>query len=56
MIKKSTNNKCWRGSGEREFSYTVSGNVHWCNQYGKQFLKKLNIELPCEPATALLGI
>ena len=24
-IKKSTNNKCWRGCGEREPSYTVGG-------------------------------
>ena len=28
-IKKSTNNKCWRGCGEkREPSYTVGGNVN----------------------------
>ena len=25
-IQKSTNNKCWRGCGEREPSYTVGGN------------------------------
>ena len=25
-IKKSINNKCWRGCGEREPSYTVGGN------------------------------
>ena len=28
VIKKSTNNKCWRGCGEREPSYTVGGNVN----------------------------
>ena len=28
IIKKSTNNKCWRGCGEREPSYTVGGNVN----------------------------
>ena len=27
-IKKSTNNKCWRGYGKREPSYTVGGNVN----------------------------
>ena len=29
IIIKSTNNKCWRGCGERETSYTVDGNVNW---------------------------
>ena len=28
IIKKSTNNKCWRGCGERESSCTVGGNVN----------------------------
>ena len=28
IIKKSTNNKCWRGCGEREPSCTVGGNVN----------------------------
>ena len=27
-IKKSTNNKYWRGCGEREPSYTVGGNAN----------------------------
>ena len=27
-IKKSTNNKCWRGCGKREPSYTVCGNAN----------------------------
>ena len=27
-IKKSTNNKCWRGYGEREPSYTVGWNAN----------------------------
>ena len=27
-IKKSTNNKCWRGCGVKEPSYTVGGNVN----------------------------
>ena len=25
------------GVEKREPSYTVGGNVHWCNQYGKQY-------------------
>ena len=28
IIKKSTNNKCWRGCGKREHSCTVGGNVN----------------------------
>ena len=35
-------------------SYTVSGNANWYNHYGEQ--KKLNIELPYDPAIPLLGI
>ena len=31
-IKKSTNNKCWRGYGEN--SYTVGGNSNWYSHYG----------------------
>ena len=27
IIKKATDNKCWRGCGERESSYTVGGNI-----------------------------
>ena len=36
IINKITNNKCWRGCGERESSYTVGGNVNWYSHYGKQ--------------------
>ena len=28
IIKKSTNNKCWRGCGGKEPSYTVGGNAN----------------------------
>ena len=38
---------------EREASYTVGGNVNWCNYYGKQ---KVKTELPYDPAIPLLGI
>ena len=31
IIKKSTNNKCWRGAGE-----TVGGNAKWYSHYGEQ--------------------
>ena len=30
IIKKSTNNRCWRGCGE-------NGNVNWCSHYGEQY-------------------
>ena len=43
-IKKSTNNKCWRGCGEREPFYTVGGNTNQYSHYGEQcgsFLKNL---------------
>ena len=59
IIKKSTNNKCWRGCIEREPSYTVGGNIHWYNHYREQYgvsLKKLKIELPCYLTIPLLGI
>ena len=58
-IKKSTNNKCWRRCGEK-------GTLLHCWQECKlvqplwrkvwRFLKKLEIELPYDPAIPLLGI
>ena len=47
------------GVEKREPSYTVGGNANWYNHYGKQSgdsLKKLQIELPYDPAIPLLGI
>ena len=35
-IKKSTNNKCWRGCGEKGTSYTVGGNANQYSHYGEQ--------------------
>ena len=59
IIKNSTNNKCWRGCGEREPSCTVGGNLNWYSHYGEQYggsLKKLKLELPYDPAIPLLAI
>ena len=33
---KKTNNKCWRGCGEKENLHTVGRNGNWCGHYGKQ--------------------
>ena len=59
IIKKSMNNKCWRGCGEKG---TVL-NCWWeCKLVQPlwrtvwRFLKKLKIELPYDPAIPLLGI
>ena len=44
---------------KREPSYTLGGNVNWYNHCGKQYgryLRKLNLELPCDPAIPFLGI
>ena len=59
IIKKSTNNKCWRGCEEK-------GTLLHCWWECKlvqplwrtlwRFLKKLQIDLPYDPAILLLGI
>ena len=59
IIKKSTNNKCWRGCGEKGTLL----NCWWeCEllqplwRTVRRFLKKLKIELLYNPAIPLLGI
>ena len=37
IMKKSTNNKCWRWCGEKGTAYTVGGKVNQCIHYGKQY-------------------
>jgi len=41
--KKATNNKFWRGYGEKGnfvhywWECTLGGNVKWCSRYGRQY-------------------
>ena len=59
IIKKSINNKHWKGCGEKEPSYIPGGNANWYNHYEKQYgssSKKLKTELPYDPAIPLPGI
>ena len=59
IIKKCTNNKCWRGCGEKEMFRHCwweckSMQPLWRTVW--RFLKKLKIELPYDPAIPLLDI
>ena len=55
IIKKSTNNKCWRGYGETGPFYTV-GKVNWYSNYGREYVcvcaKSLSCVRLCDHWTA----
>ena len=58
-INKAGNHKCWRGCGERGALLPCwweceLGQPLWKTVW--RFLKELKIDLPCDPAIALLGI
>ena len=59
IIKKSTNNKCWRRCGEKGtllYSWWECKLVQSLWRTVWKFLKKLKLELPYDPAIPLLGI
>ena len=59
IVKKSTNNKCWRGCGEKGTPLHCWWGCKLIQPLWRtvwRFLKKLKIELPYDPAIALLGI
>ena len=59
VIKKSTNNKCWEGCGEKgslTYYWWECKPVQVPPKTIQRFLEKLQIELPCDPAIPLLGI
>ena len=58
IIKKSTNRKCWRGHGEKGnllCSWWECKLVKLLWRKVWKFLKKLNIDLPYDPAIPHLG-
>jgi hypothetical protein len=58
-IKYSGASRWWLGYGEREHSSIAGGTASWYKHSGNQvrhFLRKLDIVLPEDPATPLLGV
>ena len=54
IIKKSTNNKCWRGCGEKgslQYCWWECKLVQPLWKTVQRFPKKLKLELPYDPAT-----
>ena len=59
IIKKSTNNKCWRGCGEKETFLHCWWECKLAESLRRTAwgsLKKLKIELPYDPTIPFLGI
>ena len=59
IIKKSRNNKCWRGCGEKGTFLHCWWECKLIQSLWRtvwKFLKKLKLELPYDPAIPLLGI
>ena len=59
IIKKSTNNKCWRGCREKGALLHCLWEcklIQWLWKMVWRFLKKLGIKPPYDPAIPLLGI
>ena len=58
IISKSTNNKCWRGCSEKH-THLHCWECKLVQSLWKtiwRFLRRLNVELPHDPAVPLLGI
>ena len=59
IIKKSINNKCWRGCGDKGTLLHCWWECKFVQPLWKavwRFLKKLKVELPYDPAISILGV